>query len=92
MNLWKREAAFFVHRQLFRARYDLGIVMKTCGLAARLSGPSQSYHSFRPRRPDRGKADAGRVVHRLEHVIDELAYFAVDLFHRLGNGTQPRVG
>ena len=34
---------------------------------------------------DRGEADAGRVVHRLEHVGDERLQLVVERLHRLGN-------
>ena len=40
---------------------------------------------------DRGKADAGRVVHGLEHVLDQLPGRSVDLGDRLGNLPQPLV-
>ena len=41
---------------------------------------------------NRGQADARSLVHRLEHVIDELADAAIDLFDRLGEQPQSLVG
>ena len=41
---------------------------------------------------DGGKPDAGRVVHGLEHVVDQLAEVGVDALDRLGNEPQPLVG
>ena len=41
---------------------------------------------------DRGKADPGRGVHRLEHVGDERLQLGVERLHRLGNLPQERVG
>jgi hypothetical protein len=37
---------------------------------------------------DRGEADARRVVHRLQHVVGELADFRRDLADRRGNLAQ----
>ena len=37
------------------------------------------------------KPDAGRVVHGLEHVLDELADAGVDFLHRFGYLPQPLV-
>ena len=41
---------------------------------------------------DRGKADAGRRVHRLEHVGDQRAQLVVDLLDRRGDLAEARVG
>ena len=41
---------------------------------------------------DRGEADAGGVVHRLRHVVHQLAQRAVDAFDRLADETQLGVG
>jgi len=41
---------------------------------------------------DRGKADAGRVIHGRQHVIDQLADAGIDVLDRLGNLPQPLVG
>jgi len=40
----------------------------------------------------RGQADAGRVVHGLEHVDDQAPQGVVDLPDRLGDGPQARIG
>jgi hypothetical protein len=40
---------------------------------------------------DRGKADARRVVHGREQVIDQLADIGVDPLDRLGNEPEPLV-
>ena len=41
---------------------------------------------------DGGQADAGRLVHGREHVLDQRAQRRVDGFHRLGLQPQPFVG
>ena len=41
---------------------------------------------------DRGKADAGRVVHRLEHVGDERLQLVVERLHRLGDLPEDGIG
>ena len=38
------------------------------------------------------QADAGRGVHGLEHVVDQLAQRCVDLLDGLGAGAQSRIG
>ncbi|WP_255505626.1 hypothetical protein [Alkalisalibacterium limincola] len=39
-----------------------------------------------------GQADARRLVHRLEHVVDQRTQFVVDLLHRRGQRPQARIG
>ena len=41
---------------------------------------------------DRGEADAGRLVHRLEHVGDERLQLRVERLHRLGDLPEDGVG
>ena len=41
---------------------------------------------------DRRQADAGRVVHRLEHVVDERLELVVESLDGGGNDAKPRVG
>jgi len=75
-------------------------LMKTLGsLTAGLSGSSGSRllkvdHQQPDRLSDlhRGEADAGRVVHRLEHVGDQRLQGVVEHFHRLGNLPEDRIG
>ncbi len=52
------------------------------------------HHDHAPVHVDLGRRepDAGRRVHGLEHVVDQLLHRRVDLFDRLGDGAQPRVG
>ena len=51
-------------------------------------------HQQAPRHGDlhRGKADADRFVHRVEHVADEPLEVAVDALDRRGRGPQHRIG
>jgi hypothetical protein len=41
---------------------------------------------------DGGEADAGRLVHGLEHVLDQEPQLRVDLLRRFGDQPQPLVG
>ncbi len=41
---------------------------------------------------DRGEADAGRFVHRLEHVLDERLQLVVERLDGGGDGLEPRIG
>ena len=67
--------------------------MNTCGFFGS-SFLAVSTVTMRLRHPDLdgGKADARRLVHRLEHVIDQRAHLRVHGFHRLGFLSQSLVG
>ncbi len=67
--------------------------MKTCGFFGS-SFLATSTVTTRLRRADLdgGKPDAGRVVHGLEHVLDQLADVRGDLLHRFGDQPQSLVG
>ena len=61
-------------------------LMKTCGaFSLVLLGEVDGHDALRLAELDRGKPDAGRVVHGLEHLLDQLADGGVDLGDRLGD-------
>ena len=66
--------------------------MKTCGACALVLFRQVHHHdAFGDADLDRGKPDAGRVVHRLEHVVGERPNAGVDALDRLGSEPQPLV-
>ena len=68
-------------------------LMNTCGSARLvLLGEVHGHDALRHADLDRRQPDAGRVVHGLEHVLDQRADLGVDLLDRLGDEPQPLVG
>ncbi len=67
--------------------------MKTCGsggilLLGDVDGDDPLGHGDL----DRGQADAGGVVHGLEHVVDQPPGLGINRFHRFGDQPEPLVG
>ncbi len=84
-----RQAAFFRHGDPF-ARQDLGVDENQRLIA--LLGDVDHQQAQRGIHLGRGEADAGRCVHRLEHVIDEAPQLGVETRNRKGPSAQPGVG
>ena len=87
-----RQAAFLVGRLLVRFPDDFRIDEDLRRLRIVLLGEVHGDHALRHADLDGGKPDAGRRVHGLEHVVDQLAQRLVDRLHRLGFQPQPLVG
>jgi hypothetical protein len=88
-----REAALLVGALLLGGPGDLRVDQHH--RPALLLGLLRRVHHDEPLRHadlDRREADAGGVVHRVEHVGGEPAQLRRDLVHRLGFETQARVG
>ena len=63
--------------------------MKTCGAGGFVFlGEVDDQHAQRLADLDRGQADAGRVIHRLEHVVGELSQRRIDALDGLGDHAQ----
>ncbi len=90
--LWDRKAALFVGRHVHRRPKDFRIY--EIARLLRLIAARQIHHDDALRHADLDgrQPDAGRVVHRLQHVIHELAVLIGDAaFHRGGDELQGRV-
>src|SRR5712691_9649668 len=86
-----REAALLVGRLLRRRPHDLRIDEDLRALGLLFLGQVQGDDALGRADLDGGEPDPGRVVHGLEHVLDQLADAGVDLLHRLGDLPQPLV-
>jgi len=89
INTWHRQTAFFIilrtgFADQFRVDEDLQILL----VFADIDDDDLLVHIDL----SRCKADAGRGIHGLRHVVDQTADSGIDLFHRLGDGIKPRVG
>jgi hypothetical protein len=87
-----RETAFLVDALRFRRPGDLRIDEDLRLLLVVLLGKVHGDDTDRLADLDRRQPDAGRVVHRLEHLFDQLADAVVDLRHRLGHLPKTLVG
>jgi hypothetical protein len=91
--LGDRQAAFLVDVGLLRGPQDLRVEQHERARRQRLV-----LHAVHDEEADAdahlggGEADAGGVVHRLEHVVGETAEIGGDLGDRIGAAAQPGVG
>ena len=87
-----RQAAFLIDAALFRRPDNLGIdeILRMFWLFD-LRGIDDDQPD-RLGELDRGEADAGRLVHCLDHVIHQLAQLVVDALDRRADEAQLRIG
>ena len=87
-----REAALLVHALLVRRPHHLRIDEDALHLVVVLLRQVHGDDALGHADLDGGEPDAGRLVHGLEHVGDELLHLRVDLLDRFGDEPQPLVG
>ncbi|MCY1300251.1 hypothetical protein D9M70_498120 [compost metagenome] len=92
VKVWDRQAAFLVDRALIGRSNDLGIDENERGLVVAFFRNIEHQHAFGNADLDRGKADAGRVIHGFEHIVGQTADVRVDGFDRRGNLAEHRIG
>ncbi|MOA10989.1 hypothetical protein D3C78_1309030 [compost metagenome] len=85
-----RQAAFLVLVHLLGERFELGVDEHP--RLALVLGQVHHHQTLVHVDLGRGQADAGRRVHGLEHVVDQLAQGVVHRGHRLGEGAQAGIG
>ena len=91
-ELGDREAPLLGRRGLLRELEDLGVDHDDRVLGLVFLGEVHDDDALHLADLRRGKADARRFVHRLEHVLGERLDLVVDLFDRIGDLAQPLVG
>ena len=94
-----RQAPFIIDRQFVRALEDLRIDEDQRVLDQRRAFlvrfgflKVDDQHPLGHADLDRSQPDAGRIIHGLEHIVDQRLQIVVDRLDRGRNGAQPRIG
>jgi hypothetical protein len=90
--LGHRQAALLVNGVLVRGLDDLGIGQHDRAGLDVLAVDVEHDDALQHADLRRGEPDAGRLVHRLQHVIHQLAHLGIDRGDRLGLLLETRIG
>ena len=88
----QRQAALVHHHQLVRRPGDRRVDHAMGLLLLTFAGDIDDDQATVAADLRRGQADAGRVVHGRQHVLEQCPHAVIDLIDRFASGLQPAVG